>query len=847
MPSRTRPELAVLVVLAIVGAAVFAFLSTGESGQPPRGAGATWRGVVDQGHPSVAIEQRQIVVLRTPSVAQRLERVHYATEEDQRRWTAQADAAQEQVLAVLAAHRLGVRPDYRFARVLNGFSAVLDARAVSVLESVPEVAGIYPVRAAFPAALSAEALTAPATLGSGLGLPGYEGRGLTVALLDTGVDRQQEYIRGRVEQGIDIVGGTESAEAQSNPQDSTVRERHGTQLAGLLVGSGGPGELHGIAPAATVLPIRVAGWQPDAEGRMVVYARTDQLIAGLERAVDPDGDGDTHDAARVALIGLAAPFAAFADSPEARAISGALALDTLVVVPAGNDGVAGPRYGSLSGPGGAEDAITVGAIDERAETPSVHVVLRRGLEIVFDGDVPLLGSAGPARSGELAVGVPRGGGARPADFLDRRGLSLVAGRAALVRTGGNPTDTAIAAAGAGAAAVVLYGVGLPPGSLGLSSEIGIPVLVVPAAPARALLDARGRGLDVGISLGSVREEANERGGRVASFSSRGLSFGGLVKPDLTAPGVALPTSEPGAAKGAKPSYATVNGTSAAAAVVAASAAVLAQARPGLGARELASLLVGYARPPRGGVLTAAGVGNLDLGASAAAELVATTRSIGFGPGAGRGWRATRTFTIRNVSSRRLVIDVEAFQEQELLSLEVEPRPRQLVLRAGRQAPITLTVRSTAAPTEPAATGIVAVRVLGGQTLRVPWAITFPDRSQTLLPDAELDRTTFSPSDASPAVLNVRAGAVVDDDGTQILPASRLDILLYTRSGRFMGVLARLRDLLPGSYTFGITGRSPIGLELRPGAYELRLVAWPVLGDAQSRVRVPFQISEHAVG
>ncbi len=830
-----------LVVAAAVAYAVFS--ATGPPGRSSGDARATWRGIVDHAHPAVAIEQRQIVLLRTPSVAQRLERVHYATEADERRWAAQANAAQEQVLAVLAAHRLGVKPDYRFTRTLNGFSAVLDARALAILESVPEVAAIYPVRAAFPAALSEDAPPATGSLATSVGLPGHDGRGITIALLDTGVDAEQAYILGRVDPGIDILGTADTADAQTNPQEPTVRERHGTQLAGLLVGTGGPGELQGVAPAATVLPIRVAGWQPDAEGRMVTYARTDQLIAGLERAVDPDDDGDTHDAARVALVGVAAPFAAFADSPEARAIGGALALDTLVVTPAGNDGAAGPLYGSIAGPGGAEDAITVGALDERRQTPTVHVVLRRGLEIVLDADVPLLGAVGPESSGELAVGVPREGGASPIDFFDRRGLSLVAGRAALVQAGSDPSGVAIAAARAGAAAVVFHGQGVPAGSLGLSSELGIPVLAVPAAPARALLNARRQGFDIGIALGRVSAATNERGGRVASFSSRGLSFGGFVKPDLAAPGVALATSELGLATDGRPAFASVNGTSAAAAVVAGSAALLAQARPGLGARELGSLLVGYARPLQGGLLTASGVGDLDLGASAAAEVVAAPRSISFGVGRGRGWHATRAFTIRNVSSRRLVIDVEAIQQEESLSLELTARPRQLVLRAGRAARVELTARSSAAPAAPVATGVVAIRPLGGQTLRVPWAIVFPGRSQTLLPEAELDRDEFAPSDVNPALLSVRVGTVVDDDGTQILPASRLDVLLYRRSGRFIGVLARLRDLLPGSYTFGITGRSAIGLRLNPGAYELRLVAWPVLGDEQSRVRVPFEISE----
>ena len=117
-----------------------------------------------------------------------------------------------------------------------------------------------------------------------------------------------------------------------------------------------------------MLPIRVAGWQPDATGGYALYARTDQLIAGLERAVDPNADGDAHDAARIALVGVAAPYAGFADDPAARAVAGALRLDTLVVAPAGNDGPAGPGFGSISGPGGSPAARPTPAVTASDET-----------------------------------------------------------------------------------------------------------------------------------------------------------------------------------------------------------------------------------------------------------------------------------------------------------------------------------------------------------------------------------------------------------------------------------------------------------------------------------------------
>ena len=132
-----------------------------------------------------------------------------------------------------------------------------------------------------------------------------------------------------------------------------------------------------------------------AGGEYAVYGRTDQLLAGLERAVDPDEDGDVLDAARIAVVGVVEPFAGFSDGPVARAVAGAAKLDTLVVAPAGNEGPAGPGYGSIGGPGGAPAALTVGAADLRRETATVRVVVRAGVGTLLDRELPLAGAASP--------------------------------------------------------------------------------------------------------------------------------------------------------------------------------------------------------------------------------------------------------------------------------------------------------------------------------------------------------------------------------------------------------------------------------------------------------------------
>ena len=341
------------------------------------------------------------------------------------------------------------------------------------------------------------------------------------------------------------------------------------------------------APGATIIPLRVAGWQRDAAGDWAVYGRTDQLIAGLERAVDPNGDGDAHDAARIALVGVVEPFAAFADGPAAEAVTGASALDTLVVVPGGNDGPAGPGFGSVSGPGGAPEALTVAAADLRRATARVPLAVRAGVEVLVDEAVPLVSPVGPSE--DLRFALRRySAGASPAGRRRRRrrrsGTSSprrahpsrpARPRSCLpgLRPGSRsatrrwPARTRCSSTGS-----------VPAGALGLDEDLAVPVVGLPPEVAQRAR-SRPRGAAVTVSIGRAEVSTAIPGGRIADFSSRGLAFDGRVKPEVSAPGVALPTAEPGTHEDGSPRIGTINGSSAAAAAVAGAAALLAQGRP----------------------------------------------------------------------------------------------------------------------------------------------------------------------------------------------------------------------------------------------------------------------------
>jgi minor extracellular serine protease Vpr len=847
MRTRRLSEASLAVVAVAVTTLVVGFGVGGAKERSLISEASSWRGLVGGGHPAVDVAQRVLVVLRSPSMAQRVaQNGGVASQQKERVWTRSALAAQRQLLAELSTR--GIRPQIQFSysRVLNGFSAPLDARAIAVLERRPEVAGVYPVRVAYPASISSElaGLKGGTSELPNLRLPGYDGRGVTIALLDTGVDAAHPYLHGHVLPGVDVVGGDPEVKAVRDPDDPSRVERHATEMAGILVGARGPGGLEGIAPGASLLPIRVAGWQHDETGGWAVYARTDQLIAGLERAVDPNLDGDAHDAARVALVGAAVSYAAFADSPEARAIHGALQLDTLVVAPAGNDGPAGPGYGSISSPGGAPEALTVGAADLRRNAEQVPVAVRAGLDLLLDRPLPLASAAVPSRPEELELVTPgpagRGAASPSLDrFFDQHGMSLVAGRAALIHGGSDPQLAVEYAARAGADAVVVYGTQLPAGGLGLDETVNVPVLSVPSRVAQAALAAIRSHGHPAISIGVPTVVHNGGEDAIAPFSSRGLAFDGRVKPDVAAPGVAIATSEPGRNDDGTRRYGTVNGSSPAAAVVAGAAAVLAQARPGLRGADLQSLLSGTARSMRDASVTAQGGGVVDLGGAVAGELTADPATLAFGRAQGDGWHVTQELTVRNVSTRRLSVRPRNTGSGGLL---ITSKPRRLRLKPGGHATLILQARLEGTPSsEGSAEGSLLLTSAGTEPLKVPWAITFGPPPGSLISAVALSQAAFRPSDTTPAVLSLRAGLVTSAPaGAQVQPVSRLDVELW-HAGHRLGLLARLRDLLPGRVAIGLTGRGPGGTQLLPGRYQVRLLAYPTSDGPATRRTIAFRI------
>ena len=136
---RWRSALGIAVLAAIVAAAILV-VPEGGGGAPPAtptrlASAAAWNGLVGGARAEVGTGQRVLVVLTAFSLADRVQRAGgLATDAEERRWTAGAAAAQQQFISDVGRAGVAIRPEFRFTRTLNGFSAVLDPRAIALIE-----------------------------------------------------------------------------------------------------------------------------------------------------------------------------------------------------------------------------------------------------------------------------------------------------------------------------------------------------------------------------------------------------------------------------------------------------------------------------------------------------------------------------------------------------------------------------------------------------------------------------------------------------------------------------------------------------------------------------------------
>ena len=272
----------------------------------------------------------------------------------------------------------------------------------------------------------------------------------------------------------------------------------------------------------------------------------------------------------------------------------------------------------------------------------------------------------------------------------------------------------------------------------------------------------------------------------APFSSWGLAFDGGIKPDSLAPGVGLVTVGAGRRR-RQLGFATVSGSSAAAAVVAGAAALLAEARPELERRDPARA-PRRRRAPRspGRRSRRRARASLDLGRSAAAELVADPPTLAFGRGTRRGLARRRGRS----ASQRLDAPPDRLRRApaRVPAARAGDGRRPAPIGSSRAAVALLRVRTPpghARPERGRPSG--ALTADAGRRARRS-ASPGPSscaRRAALLGPLELSQRSFKPSETSPAVVARpgRPGRPIGARATTVVPVLRLDVELWTDEGQ----------------------------------------------------------------
>ncbi|GAB3942796.1 hypothetical protein GCM10027614_30480 [Micromonospora vulcania] len=89
-----------------------------------------------------------------------------------------------------------------------------------------------------------------------------KGRGVTVAVIDSGVDAKHPALAGQLAGSASVV----TAGSPTGWADRDTKDGHGTSMAGLIAGRGGDRNRQlGIAPEAKVLPIALSGSEGDGD------------------------------------------------------------------------------------------------------------------------------------------------------------------------------------------------------------------------------------------------------------------------------------------------------------------------------------------------------------------------------------------------------------------------------------------------------------------------------------------------------------------------------------------------------------------------------------------------------
>ncbi|MDO4257977.1 MAG: S8 family serine peptidase [Actinomycetaceae bacterium] len=527
---------------------------------------------------------------------------------------------------------------------------------------------------------------------------GYTGKGVTIGVIDSGVDYDHADLGGtgtsgpevggqadgstafpnkKVIGGWDFVGDEFASAASDIPQPDQYPDDcggHGTHVAGIASAQGNPatGGIRGVAPDATIRAYRVFGCESNTSAELIA--------AALERA--------GNDGVDIVNMSIGTDYMVFADYPIPVSAAQLAERGVVVVISQGNVGDRG-RW-TMGGGGSHPGVITVGSVDNSIETNYYMTAtslpdrkmpygLGEGAEVYIarsDSDAPednfSIVEAGqvPPDTEVLDHSDPALGCAPP------QSPDIYKGKAVIIRRGGDLKNCSFyhkaKNAEAGGARLVVIDNNRASGTFSVTvaspngrNLVKIPVVSISRADGDALRAAVRADSATTVKFPTPHSTFGiPTAGLVSEFSSWGLNSNLELKPDVVAPGGKIWSTWPLAMN----PYQTTSGTSMAAPFVSGATALLMEAHPSIRqvdgqarTEEVAWRLRSTARPRAwSGDATAfepmarQGAGLVDIHSAVTAKTWTSPSSLNLGQAADRGGSEDRTHqkvTLTNQDSR----------------------------------------------------------------------------------------------------------------------------------------------------------------------------------------------------
>ena len=592
-----------------------------------------------------------------------------------------------------------------------------------------------------------------------IGGVGNAGAGIKIGIIDSGLDDlnpalndasltipsgyplgESAYTNHKIIVARSYVANLSSTDPQySSPDDLSPVDRvgHGTAVAMIAAG----GTTNGPAVTISTAPLTITGVAPKAwignykifgspgvndftSGSAVIQALEDAANDGMNIVTLAIGDSavtaplDTDCAANGQSTKSYIPVTSC--DVQAQAVENAVnGFGMTVVVSAGDSGASGnvyPTLGTITSPGTAPSAITVGATTNAHDFDSTVYVSGNGVPAnqFFEAEF----GSGPKPLNALTAVVTDitkfGNDGTACSALPANSLN---GAMALVLRG--TCDFATKAnnvQAAGAVGLLLY---LDNPNDGIFVPVGLATTAIPTA-----LIANADGLQlktyalsnsITVTLDPTLYEVSATQDQIALFSSRGPSIGLFsptpvlsVKPEIVAPGsgiyTATETLDPNGDLYDPSGFNVAQGTSFAVPLVAGAVALVKQANPGFTAAQLKSAMVNTATEnvTDNGVpadLNASGAGKLDAADALNVTITCVPSTLSFGVvnGSAASGVTSQSFTITNVSSAPIPVTLSVDPYSSGGASVTLSTPTGFTLGSGLSSTVSVQLSGSASP------------------------------------------------------------------------------------------------------------------------------------------------------